>query len=82
VIGHDWGGFTGLLLGLHHPERVDRLLLCSSPGPWAPLNPRVAAGLRRAWYADLTLEVVNGCSHWMPEERPDLIADQARARFG
>jgi pimeloyl-ACP methyl ester carboxylesterase len=42
VIGHDWGGFTGFLLGLHHPERVDRLLLCNSPGPWARLNPRVA----------------------------------------
>jgi pimeloyl-ACP methyl ester carboxylesterase len=26
--------------------------------------------------------VVNGCSHWMLEERPDLIADQARALFG
>jgi pimeloyl-ACP methyl ester carboxylesterase len=188
VIGHDWGGFTGFLLGLHHPERVDRLLLCNSPGPWARLSPRVAVGLRRAWYAglvatpilgervlarpsfipwflrlggqvalfpdadaalyadqfrdrartaassrlyrsylrlaqaillrrafegqrlqaptrllfgaddfyipvavleeveahgvDLTLEVVKGCSHWMPEERPDLIADQARALFG
>ena len=150
VIGHDWGGFTGFLLGLHHPERVDRLLLCNSPGPWARLNPRVAVGLRRAWYAALVatpilgaqvvgypgfipwflrlggqgtlfpdadaavyadqfrdrartaassrlylsylivaqaillrraFEVVEGCSHWMPEERPDLIADRARALF-
>jgi pimeloyl-ACP methyl ester carboxylesterase len=187
VIGHDWGGFTGFLLGLNHSERVDRLLLCNSPGPWARLNPRVAVGLRRAWYAalvatpilgaqvvgypgfipwflrlggqvalfpeadaavyanqfrdrartaassrlyrsylrlaqaillghafegqrlqaptqllfgahdfyipvavleeieshgaDLTLEVVEGCSHWMPEERPDLIADRARELF-
>ena len=31
---------------------------------------------------DLTLEVVRGCSHWMPEERPDLIADRAMALFG
>jgi pimeloyl-ACP methyl ester carboxylesterase len=188
VIGHDWGGFTGFLLGLHYSERVDRLLLCNSPGPWARLNPRVAVGLRRAWYAglvatpilgeqvvarpsfvqwflrlggqvalfpdadarlyadqfrdrartaassrlyrsylrlaqaillrrafegqrlhaptrllfgaedfyipvavlegveahgdDLTLEVVDGCSHWMPEERPGLIADRARELFG
>ena len=187
VIGHDWGGFTGFLLGLHHPERVDRLLLSNSPGPWAPLNSRVAIGMRRAWYAgvvatpilgervvahprfipwflrlggrgalfsdadaavyadqfrdlartaassllyrsylrlahaillrrafegqrlqtptrllfgaddfyipvrlldgieargaDLTLEVVEGCSHWMPQERPELIADRARALF-
>jgi pimeloyl-ACP methyl ester carboxylesterase len=188
VIGHDWGGFAGFLLGLQHPERVDRLLLCNAPGPWARLNLRVAIGLRRAWYAalvatpilgervlarpgfipwflrlggqaplfpdavarlyadqfrdraraaassrlyrsylrlaqaillrrafegqqlevptrllfgaddfyipvalledveahgdDLTLEVVGDCSHWMPEERPDLIADRARALFG
>jgi pimeloyl-ACP methyl ester carboxylesterase len=32
--------------------------------------------------ADLTLEVVEGCSHWMPEERPDLSTDRARALFG
>jgi pimeloyl-ACP methyl ester carboxylesterase len=188
VIGHDWGGFTGFLLGLHHPERVNRLLLCNSPGPWARLSPRTVVGLRRAWYAglvaspilgrqvaadpgfipwflrlgdqvalfsdadaalyadqfrdrartaasshlyrsywrlaqaillrrafegqrlqaptqvlfgasdfyipvavlddieahgpDLVLEVVEGCSHWIPEERPDLIADRARALFG
>jgi pimeloyl-ACP methyl ester carboxylesterase len=188
VVGHDWGGFTGFLLGLQHPSRVGRLLLCNSPGPWARLNPRVAFGLRRAWYAalvatpvlgervvahprfvpwflrlggqealfpdaearryadqfrdparaaaasglyryylraaravllrrafegqrlaaptrllfgaddfyiplavlddieahgdDLALEVVRGCGHWIPEERPGLIADQARALFG
>jgi pimeloyl-ACP methyl ester carboxylesterase len=187
VVGHDWGGFAGFLLGLQHPERVDRLLLCNTPGPWARLNPRVAVGLRRAWYAalvatpilgeqvvarpgfipwflrlggpaglfpdadatlyanqfrdraraaatsrlyrsylhlaqaillrrafegqrlkaptrllfgandfyipvavleeveahgdDLALEVVTDCSHWMPEERPDLIADRASALF-
>jgi pimeloyl-ACP methyl ester carboxylesterase len=188
VVGHDWGGFTGFLLGLQHPQRVDRLLLCNTPGLWARRNPQVAVGLRRAWYAalvatpilgervvahprfvpwflrlggqaalfrdadatlyadqfqdraraaaasrlyryylemaqsillrrafagqrlhtptrllfgaddfyiplavleeleahgdDLTLEVVRGCSHWMPEERPDLIATRARALFG
>jgi pimeloyl-ACP methyl ester carboxylesterase len=31
---------------------------------------------------DLTLEIVGGCSHWMPEERPDLVADRARVLFG
>jgi pimeloyl-ACP methyl ester carboxylesterase len=188
VVGHDWGGFAAILLGLRHPERVDRLLLSNTPGPWARLNARTVAGLRRAWYAglvatpvlgermvahlefvpwflrlggqaalfpdedaalyaeqfrdparaaaasrlyryylqtaravllrrafagqrleaptrllfgaddfyiplavveeveahgdDLILDVIRGCSHWMPEERPDLIADAARALFG
>jgi pimeloyl-ACP methyl ester carboxylesterase len=31
--------------------------------------------------ADLTLEVVEDCGHWLPEERPELIADRARALF-
>jgi pimeloyl-ACP methyl ester carboxylesterase len=31
---------------------------------------------------DLIPDVIRGCSHWMPEERPDLIADAARALFG
>jgi pimeloyl-ACP methyl ester carboxylesterase len=31
---------------------------------------------------DLTLEIVRGCSHWLPEERPDLVADRALALFG
>jgi pimeloyl-ACP methyl ester carboxylesterase len=31
---------------------------------------------------DLTLEIIAGCGHWLPEERPDLIADPARALFG
>jgi pimeloyl-ACP methyl ester carboxylesterase len=188
VVGHDWGGFAAILLALRHPERVDRLLLSNTPGPWARPSPRIVAGLRRAWYAglvaipflgvrvvrhpnfvpwflrlggqaarfsdedaalyaeqfrdparaaaasrlyryylqtaravllrrayvgqrlstptrllfgaddfyiplallqdieahgdDLTLEVVRGCSHWMPEERPDLIAERALALFG
>jgi pimeloyl-ACP methyl ester carboxylesterase len=188
VVGHDWGGFAAILLALRHPERVDRLLLSNTPGPWARPSPSIVAGLRRAWYAglvatpilgervvrhprfvpwflrlggqaalfsdedaalyaeqfrdparaaaasrlyryylqtarvvllrrayagqrlsaptrllfgaddfyipiallqdieaqgdDLTLEVVRGCSHWMPEERPDLIAERALALFG
>jgi pimeloyl-ACP methyl ester carboxylesterase len=31
---------------------------------------------------DLTLDIVRGCSHWMPEEHPDLVAARARALFG
>jgi pimeloyl-ACP methyl ester carboxylesterase len=53
VVGHDWGGFAAILLGLRHPERVDRMLLANTPGPWAPLNARTVVGLRRAWYAGL-----------------------------
>jgi len=33
VIGHDWGGFAGYLLGLRHPERVTGLVVCNAPHP-------------------------------------------------
>src|SRR4029453_735440 len=58
--GHRGGGFAAILLGLRHPERVDRLLLCNTPGPWARLNARTVAGLRRAWYAGLVATPVLG----------------------
>jgi pimeloyl-ACP methyl ester carboxylesterase len=69
VIGHDWGGFAGFLLGLHHSERVDRLRLCNSPGPWARLSPRTAVGLRRSWYAGLVATPILGhrtAGTWRP----------------
>jgi pimeloyl-ACP methyl ester carboxylesterase len=51
VIGHDWGGFTGFLIALRHPERVTGLLAISTPVPWVRLTPRVAAASWRSWYA-------------------------------
>jgi pimeloyl-ACP methyl ester carboxylesterase len=35
VIGHDWGGYTALLLALRHPERIERLLALDITPPWA-----------------------------------------------
>jgi pimeloyl-ACP methyl ester carboxylesterase len=51
VIGHDWGGFTSLLIALHHPERVEHLLALSTPIPWLRPSPRLAAAAWRTWYA-------------------------------
>jgi pimeloyl-ACP methyl ester carboxylesterase len=34
MIGHDWGGFTALLLALGHPERIERLLALDIAPPW------------------------------------------------
>ena len=45
VIGHDWGAWTGLLLGISAPERVRSLLALSVLHPWQPRS--VAA--RNAW---------------------------------
>src|SRR5829696_562482 len=36
VVGHDWGGWTALLMGLGHPGRVQTLLSLSVVHPWQP----------------------------------------------
>ena len=51
IIGHDWGGWTAFLLGLSHPERFERIMVCNAPHPWPRMTPRTAlAQLPRAWY--------------------------------
>jgi pimeloyl-ACP methyl ester carboxylesterase len=34
VIGHDWGGYTGFLLALDIPDRIERLVALDIPPPW------------------------------------------------
>lgn len=51
VLGHDWGGWTAFLLGLDHPERVSRMLVCNSPHPWARQRPGLLTETWRTWYA-------------------------------
>jgi pimeloyl-ACP methyl ester carboxylesterase len=50
VVGHDWGGFTAYLLGLHRPDLVTGLVCCNTPHPWAVLDGRTAGGMWRTWY--------------------------------
>lgn len=33
-VGHDWGGYTGMLAALRHPERIERFVCLSIPHPW------------------------------------------------
>jgi pimeloyl-ACP methyl ester carboxylesterase len=44
-LGHDWGGWTGWLVAIRAPERIERMLLVSIVHPWPP---RVAS-LLNAW---------------------------------
>jgi pimeloyl-ACP methyl ester carboxylesterase len=50
VVGHDWGGWTAMLLGLLHPDRVERMIACNTPHPWPQLSARLAAEAWRSWY--------------------------------
>jgi pimeloyl-ACP methyl ester carboxylesterase len=51
VIGHDWGGWTAMLLGLDHPERVERMIVADSPHPWPPKRLANLTEAWRSWYA-------------------------------
>ncbi len=53
LVGHDWGGFTAFLLGLEYPGRIERILVCNAPHPWAPLSGRTLLSLWRTWYVAL-----------------------------
>jgi pimeloyl-ACP methyl ester carboxylesterase len=50
VVGHDWGGWTAILLGILHAQRVDRMVVCNAPHPWSRLSWGVARELWRSWY--------------------------------
>ena len=53
VIGHDWGGFSAYLIGLRHPDRVNGIVVCNAPHPWAAPTVRTALELWRLWYVVL-----------------------------
>jgi pimeloyl-ACP methyl ester carboxylesterase len=44
-VGHDWGGWTGLLAALRAPQRFDRMLAICIPHPWTSPDPRRLAVL-------------------------------------
>jgi pimeloyl-ACP methyl ester carboxylesterase len=50
IMGHDWGGWTAILLGILRPDRVERMLVCNTPHPWARLTPSLAREAWRSWY--------------------------------
>jgi pimeloyl-ACP methyl ester carboxylesterase len=39
-VGHDWGGWTGLLAALRAPGRFERMLALCIPHLWTPRHPR------------------------------------------
>lgn len=67
-VGHDWGGFAGLMLGIREPQRITALLALSIPHLWP--SRRARANPMRA----LRL------SYQLPLAAP--FADRALARIG
>ena len=44
-VGHDWGGWSGLLAALRAPERIERMLALCIPHLWTAPDPRLVATL-------------------------------------
>ena len=74
LVGHDWGGYSGFLLALGHPERITGFVACSTPLPWVRLTPRIAAEGWRSWYAF----VMAAAARPLLGRRPDLFVSGIR----
>lgn len=54
LVGHDWGGWIGFLLGLRAPQRVERFLALNIVPPWVSLRNTIGHAWR-FWYQQMVL---------------------------
>jgi pimeloyl-ACP methyl ester carboxylesterase len=78
-VGHDWGGWTGLLAALRAPQRFDRLLALCIPHPWTAPHPRRLA-LMLGYQGPISLPLV-GPRVAAPMVRRILQAGRGRDRL-
>jgi pimeloyl-ACP methyl ester carboxylesterase len=71
-LGHDWGGWTGWLLALHAPERLERLMALSIVHPWTPRGPALLNAWRILYQPPLAVPVLG----------PALVPRFARLALG
>jgi pimeloyl-ACP methyl ester carboxylesterase len=50
LVGHDWGGWIGFILGLREPARIRRFVALNIPTPFTDRDPRTFAAMWRFWY--------------------------------
>lgn len=63
-IGHDWGGWSGMLAALKAPHRISRALILSVPHFWLPRDPRQLALL--GYQGPISLPVIGArVARWM-----------------
>jgi len=75
VIGHDWGGFAAFVLGITHPQRVERMVILNTLPPWVERSPRLLLEAWRTTYAF----VMAGFGERLMSRRPDVVARMLRA---
>ena len=82
VIGHDWGGYTAFLLGLEHPERIERIVALDIAPPWRGTpRPRHLALPLFAGYQALVAAPVVG-PRTMTSRRGAVVRNLLRAGSG
>lgn len=79
-VGHDWGGWSGLLAALRAPARIERLLSLCVPHPWAGRRPLPLAALL-AYQTPISLPLI-GRRVARPASRALLQAGRGRDRLG
>jgi pimeloyl-ACP methyl ester carboxylesterase len=53
LAGHDWGGYVAFLLGLYHPDRVQRLLLVNTGHGFVKRDLKTLRAQAGFWYMPL-----------------------------
>lgn len=71
VIGHDWGGYTSFLLGIRHPDRIERLIAINAPHPWPIVDARSLDALWRTWYVGVM--AAPGFGPWVLRRGPGFV---------
>ena len=70
LVGHDWGGYVGFLLGLFHPDRVEGFLALCIVHPWPDPGPPHLDALWRVGYQYL---LASPAGPWVVRTQPGLI---------
>lgn len=77
VVGNSFGGSLALSLAIHHPERVDRLVLMGAVG----VPHRITPGLDAVWGYEPSVEAMEGLLDLFAYDRSLIGPDLARLRF-
>jgi pimeloyl-ACP methyl ester carboxylesterase len=80
LAGHDWGGFTGYLVCLRAPARIERYVAMGIPHPFQRPDPRRLLTLYRLWYQALIAAPLAG--RVVLERFPQFVQGILRAASG
>jgi pimeloyl-ACP methyl ester carboxylesterase len=78
LMGGSLGGHLAAMVAIHHPQRVDRLILMGSCGAWPEPSIFVIAGLETLWQDPIVVDHLR--RNWPKIYRDIISSDDAVAR--